>query len=218
MRSKSSRSVWMPVLLMLSAVLGLTALATPVGAHGDEGTMEVIKTDVVSPTEIEVEVGVVYANDDDLATEANIMVTATGPSGEVVGPINLPVIEDARYGTTITVPGPGAWTLAFTSENPVASTAAAVEVTPEGPPDTTTPTSDAPATSDPEVSVDVTTLETSEPPASVAASATDTEDSNGDDGDGGSIIGYVVVVLAIAGVTTAVVVIRSRRRAGSNGA
>jgi len=126
---RTTPTFWL--LLIGSLAVGLVASPNPAAAHGDEGTMEVLVAEAQSPTEIYVEVGLLYANDDDLATEATVTVTATGPEGRTVGPLDVPVLEDARYATTVTVPGAGDWALAVSSTGPTASATATVEVTPE---------------------------------------------------------------------------------------
>jgi hypothetical protein len=155
------------VLLVTTLVVTTsTAASPPAFAHGDEGTMEVLVAEARSPSEIYVEVGVVYANDDDLATEAAVTVTATGPEGQTVGPFDIPVLEDARYATTVTVPGVGTWTLAVASTGPTAAASATVEVTAESATTVTAPgvpdTTDGTSTGDTDTDTDTDTSTTTD--------------------------------------------------------
>jgi hypothetical protein len=194
------RASWSGVLM--AAVAALVLLASPASAHGDEGTMEVVTAEEAGPLEIRAEVGVLYANDDDLATEADVTVTATGPGGETVGPEPVELDHDAVYAATLTVPSAGTWTLAFTSENPAATVETTVDVTGES---TTTgaPTTSAPPTT--ELSPATTAPST----ASTDASVTDDTADEDEDSSALPIVIGLLVVLAIAGA--AIVAIRNRR-------
>lgn len=96
-------------------------------AHGDEGDMTVTVAEAVAGA-ISVEVGILYANDDDLAETATVEATATGPAGQVVGPVPLPRVDGARYAGVIEVDGPGEWTVAIAAIEPTAAATAVVAV------------------------------------------------------------------------------------------
>jgi hypothetical protein len=204
--------------LIASVVLVSTLTGRPAFAHGDEGEMEVISAEAAGPLQIAVEVGVVYANDDDLAEEASITLTATGEDGTSVGPIEVPRRDDAVYAATFDVPVAGTWSLAITSTEPAAEAEAEVAVTEEAPSTSEVTTTEAPATSGPTESTDGTD-----------ASAPDTSSAPGEDGDGededaaaaaddeddgGSLLPFIVIaVVAIAAI--AALLIAGQRRQGS---
>jgi hypothetical protein len=120
------------VAALVTVVVALAVWPSPVGAHSDDGVMTVLTAEQAGPGAVRLEVGLVYANDDDLAEEATVGATLTGPDGASVGPVELPRISGARYGADVEVPGPGDWSVAFVSEEPVAEAAATVEVADTG--------------------------------------------------------------------------------------
>lgn len=178
-----------------AAALVLVALALtagPAAAHGDEGSMEVLTAEARSAEEIYVEVGVVYEGDEDLATEAEVTVTATGPDGATAGPVAVPVLEDAKYATTLAVPAPGTWTVTVTSEGPDASAEATVEVS-EATVATTTPTTATPSTVAP-------TTDTSAAPALVGSDEPGTEQAATGSDDEDDTLGARLAIGALATV------------------
>jgi hypothetical protein len=179
--------------VLVLAALGLTA--GPAAAHGDEGTMEVVTAEPGAPLTVTVEVGLLYANDDDLATEATVAVILTGPDGTTIGPVDVPLDRDAIYATAIEVPGPGTWTLAFTAENPAATATATVEVT-EAPSTTEAP---------PTTGAPPTTETTSTDPTTSAAPPTTGEGADADSDDDSSsalplLLGAAAVVIVGGGL------------------
>ena len=76
---------------VLGLLLSITALwSSPAFGHADEGEMKITKATATSPTTIEVEAGITFANDDDLAEEAVVTATVTDQAGTSVGPIPMP--------------------------------------------------------------------------------------------------------------------------------
>lgn len=156
------RRVLERVLLAICAVALATVVASGAAfAHGAEGNMTVISAEPASATEIKIEIGLVYTNDDELATEATVVATLTGPDGTAVGPVDLRLRTGAIYETTVAVPATGTWTVDIESAEPTSSATAVVEVTGQ-----------APATSATSTSLPSTTLATSVAlPASAVESA-----------------------------------------------
>ena len=101
--------------------------AVPAFAHGPDGEMTVITAEQTGPDRLTVEIGLLYANDNDLAEEATVTAALTGPDG-VATPVPLPRIAGARYGTQVTVDTQGTWAVAVRSTNPAAEATATVEV------------------------------------------------------------------------------------------
>lgn len=174
--------------LVLSTIaMAVTVAAGAAPAHSDEGTMTITKAEATGPTAIRIEVGLVYANDDDLATGATVEARLTGPAGATVGPVPLSRLDEdsSVYGADVTVPQPGAWQVAVTSTEPAASASAEVEV--QGATTTTaaqTTTTAAAPTTEPGTSV----------PATTTAAAGG--DGDGDD-DGGSKTGLIAALVAV---------------------
>lgn len=153
-----------PVLVLVAMLLAVLA-PRPAAAHGDEGTMEVTVAEPAGATSVNLEVGILYANDDDLAAEATVTAMAAGPDGATAGPFALPQISGGRYGTTVELPAAGEWTLTITSENPAAETTATVTVSGIDPASSTTTTARA----------STTTTGSAAPPSTSPGSATTTE-------------------------------------------
>src|SRR6478752_1303084 len=97
--------------------LALTAVADAAPTHGEEGEMTITKAEATSATTVRVEVGLVYANDNELATGAAVNAQLTGPGGAQVGPVPLSRLDEdsSVYGADVTVPQAGAWQVAVTS-------------------------------------------------------------------------------------------------------
>jgi hypothetical protein len=196
------------VVIALALLLGAASSAE---AHGDEGEMEVLAAEATArPLELWVEVGVVYTNDEDLATEAVVTVTATGPDGATVGPIDVPNTVDAKYGTTFDVPTEGIWTVTVISTGPAAEQTVEVTATADTSPsssgDTTPTTSSGASTS---MGSDTTT-----PSSSPASTASDDGSESSDEDNGLGIL--VVIGVVVAGlVAFAVIVLRGRSSAAA---
>lgn len=181
-------------LLVAGVLVGAGALA-PAGAaraHGDEGELTVITAEQAGPLEVRVEVGLLYANDQDLVTDATVTVSATGPDGATVAPTPLENEEGAKYGGTLAVPAPGSWTLSFASEEPTAEATTTVEVVAEAPttaPESTTSSEPATTTTEATETTETTTTTTSPP---------DSEDESGGSNPALPVV-VAVVVVSVAG-------------------
>lgn len=121
----------------LVVIVTLMAAAPPVLAHGEVGVMRIQALRSVGPLRVYVETGVLHT-DNDLATDAEVSATLTGPDDATVGPVPLPRISGARYGAEIEVSTPGTWTVAFTSAAPTATATGAVTVPEPSPTSTAT--------------------------------------------------------------------------------
>jgi hypothetical protein len=202
------------LLAVTVAVLGVGAL--PAGAHGAEGELTLTKAEQTGPTTVEVEVGIVYANDGHLAESAAVTATLTGPDGATVGPVELTRTGETTslYAATVDVTAVGEWSVAVTSSEPAGATSGSVTVvegftpattTPEVPTTDATPATEAPA---PVAAVD-------EAPATEEASA----DGAIGDGDGfpsAAIIGASLALFAVV-IIGGVLVARRRERADAAG-
>jgi hypothetical protein len=105
--------------LLLAALALLVALAVPAAAHTEVGEMEVLAAEQTDGTNVRIEVGVSY-EDEHLADAAKVTATVTHVNGTTVGPVDLPQISGARYGTVLDLPTVGEWTLTATSTGPAA--------------------------------------------------------------------------------------------------
>jgi hypothetical protein len=177
------------VAALASMLLGGTRAA---GAHGDEGQMSVTVAEQSGPSTVHVEVGITYANDDDLAQEATVSATLTSPDGTVVGPVPLMLVDESssRYGADVPVPGPGTWALEVTSTGPAAAATGSVTVDP-----------DAPATSRPTT--------TTTPSSTTPAGAVPTTAADGSSDEGGLVLPLAIAAGAAAAIGGYVV---ARRR------
>ena len=155
--------------------------------------MTITKAESTSPTSIRVEAGLVYANDDELATGATVTATATGPGGATAGPVPLSRLDEdsSVYGGDLTVPQPGSWQVQVTSTEPTAEASATVAVA-----QATTTT--APATTTTAAEAPTTTAATEAPETSTAA-ATQDEDDDGGDSNAGLIALVVAAVVVVGG-------------------
>jgi len=143
--------------------LGVAVLVSgPVAAHSEQGELTVVVAEAPAPGMVRLEVGLVYANDGHLAEESSVTASLTGPGGVTLGPVDLPRIAGARYGTEVPVPTPGTWQVTFAATGPTAQGTATIEVPPvttssappvSGPPTTTTTTTPA-TTGDPTVALE----------------------------------------------------------------
>ena len=116
------------LLVGVLVLLGAAGLSSPAWAHGDEGELTVIAAEPVGDLQVQVEVGLLYANDEDLVTGAVVAVSGTGPGGAVLDATTLENTDGAKYTGTVTVPVAGSWMLTFASESPEAEATTTVEV------------------------------------------------------------------------------------------
>lgn len=201
------------LLAVIVAVLGVGAL--PAGAHGAEGELTLTKAEQTGPTTVEVEVGIVYANDGHLAEGADVSATLTGPDGATVGPVELTRTGEATslYAATVDVTAVGEWSVAVTSTEPAGTTSGSVTVVEGFAPTTSAP--EAPATTAPPGT---------EAPAPVAEvdDAPTTEEASADgaigDGDGFPSAAIVGASLALFAVVLVGGVLVARRRARAEAA
>ncbi len=187
--------------LLAAAAIALVAVLFPgvAAAHGASGTMTVTKFEQSGPERVRLEVGLVYEGDEHLAEDATVTATLTSPTGENVGPIDLPRVspDSSLYGADIEVATPGAWSAEITSVEPAATATATVEVVAEST-TTTTAASDTTPTTAP-----VTTAPATTAPAAIDNDTTDTsspaEDSSDDSSNTGLIIAIVAAAVIIVG-------------------
>ncbi|HTN99170.1 MAG TPA: hypothetical protein VL068_00740 [Microthrixaceae bacterium] len=118
-------------LVGLCAILVALVFPSFASAHSAEGTMTITKSEQVGPNRVHVEVGIAYAGDEHLATDAAVSATLTSSTGDVVGPVTLNQVsaDSSLYEAEVDVTGPGTWTVAAKSTDPTASATAAIEVT-----------------------------------------------------------------------------------------
>ena len=184
--------------LLLLTVFGAVAAAPGIAAaHGDEGDMTVVTAKQGGERTIDLEVGILFSNDDELATDATVTVTGTGPDGAVLAATPLPRTEGAKYGASVDVPVEGTWNLTITSTRPDATAQATVEVT--AAPAQTTVTSTTEATT------------TTAASASTTAAPAPTTDATDDEASSSGLL-IVGGVVALAGVAAIAWVIASRRK------
>jgi hypothetical protein len=112
------------------AVAVLVLLARPAAAHGPQGTMTLLRAEQTAPDRAEIEVGLVYANDADVAEDATVAVTLIAPDGRTVGPMPVLHVRGARYLAAVEVPVAGSWSFTVSSMTPVASVTGTVDITP----------------------------------------------------------------------------------------
>ena len=178
---------------LLLAVVG----AAPAGAHGADGTLGIEATAPAPPT-IHVRTLLRYTADGHTVSGTTVTVTATGPGGVVVGPVDLADTGDGTYTGDLTVPTPGAWSVVATSTAPNAEARAEVTVPPTPVTTATTATTVRPA-----------------PPDRPGATSRPTDGGTGRDDSGDPlvpVVKYLVVVLGVAIITaTVTVALRGRR-------
>lgn len=180
-------------LLALSLLITVVMVgATDAWAHGDEGAMTVTTAEQTGPNTVQLQVGIVYANDQELADQAIVTATLAGPDGARVGPVALALETGSLYGAAVDVPSPGPWQIEVTSTAPTASASATVTVNAasETTAPTTTATSVANVNQAPLGSADVDSDDDSSPVPWI-------------------VLGAVAVVVIVGGVAFAVQ--RSRR-------
>lgn len=188
----------LPLAVLLSCLAAIS-VAAPAGAHSDDGTMEVLAAEQQSGgATVLISIGLLYANDDDLAAEARVSVTGAGPDGATLIETTVPHASGGRYEGTVDVPVPGSWTFTIRSVEPAAEAEAVVEVTAPATtaPETTVAPTTAPATTVPATTAPATTA----PTTTVAAPVDNGDESDSDSGTSAIVIAVIVVaVLAAAG-------------------
>jgi hypothetical protein len=116
-------------LLALALLLAFVTLgASGAWAHSDEGVMTVTKAEQSGSNTVQLQAGIVYANDNDLAEQASVTATLTGPDGATVGPVALVLETGSLYGAAVEVPSPGTWQVDVSSSEPASSASATVTV------------------------------------------------------------------------------------------
>jgi cobalamin biosynthesis Mg chelatase CobN len=181
--TRATRTLWVALALFTALASVLAATAAPAGAHGEEGEMTVVRAEQTAPLTIAIDVGLVHADDDHLAEDAEVWVDAS-TEGSALEPVGLRREGEgsAVYSGEIQVPVAGEWTLRVESSGPDATTTATVTVTepaagaPDDDPATTTTAADA-----------GTGADTGEDAAATTDAGTE------DDGD----VSVVLVVLAV---------------------
>ena len=102
------------VITLVAVLLGGLALgvggASPAGAHGDAGVLEV---EAVHPTTTGAHfiVQLTYENDGEAVSGAEVTATAVSPSGEELAPVTLSPAADGSYQGPVDMPDPGQWTV-----------------------------------------------------------------------------------------------------------
>ena len=145
-RAGTTRAAALILRALLLVLLATVGLATPAGAHGAEGRLEILELAPIEPGRVRIEVGVAYTNDGDPAPDATVAAVFTGPAG-IVGPLPVPHLRAGLYGGELDVSGPGPWQVAFTAVDPAAT--AQGSFTPAPPEPTTTSTAPAVTTTSP---------------------------------------------------------------------
>jgi hypothetical protein len=194
------------VLLAVPAALLLTLLlATPAGAHGAAGKMTVLRAEQKAPTTAEIEVGLLYANDSEVAEEATVTVTAISPTGGIAGPVTaVRESSSSRYLATVELTALGTWSFTVNAANPAAQVTGSVEMAPPA-----TTTTAAPVTT----AVPVTTAAPA--PVINPAPAPPAEPDSG--GLSGGALAGVIVALVVVGVLALGARARSRGAGGGDG-
>ena len=182
---------------LATALVALTALAGPAGAHEGPGILE-MESDTPTGTSHRYVIRLTWENDGHPAARTTtITLTPIAPGGAAQTPVPMTAVDDdGRFEASVDLAQPGAWKVRFTALNPSANVEVDVTV---APPTTTTT---APATTTTEAPA-----ETTGPDESVDAqetSATDDPGSDNTSGGGPLIIGVLAVVAVAAGGTLAI--------------
>ncbi len=129
-RVQSRRSSVGPLVVVLLTVAMSWLAAGPAVAHGPEGKLTVLTSEAGPGRAVTIEVGILYANDEEPAEEAKVSVMLSGPEAQSVGPVTLTRVGDSgsRYRSEIPVPSAGTWNATITSAGPVAKGTAEVLV------------------------------------------------------------------------------------------
>ena len=202
------------IMVLVSVVCGASlALAPPVAAHSDDGTITAAGGDRVTGTSVRVEATITFNSDGHAAPSATATVVAERPGSTPVGPV--PLKRDAAtgvYAATIQLTSPGTWTLRYTSLSPTAVlerniTVDAVILTTPAPASTTSVPSTASTT--------VLTSEGTAPALSVAPSIVASQPGavRNDRGGRGATTALFVGITAVIALTGGLIARRARRRA-----
>lgn len=188
-----------PLLLLATLALVLAGTTSTAAAHSDEGELELTTFEQTGPRTVEVEVGIVYA-DEHLAEDATVTATLRGPDGATVGPVDLVRTGDTTslYGATVELPAPGDWSVDVTSTEPTGQVAGAVTLSEQA----TTPSQPTASTSTP----------TTVAPSSLPSEPVADPDAEDDSGVSATTVVLACLVLAAIVIGGAFAVARSRGR------
>lgn len=163
-------------------------------AHEGDGRLEVLRA-TPGYMAVDYQVRLTYVADGHGAPDATVTAVAEQPGAAAATPVQLSAgAEEGLYAGTVTFPGPGDWTVRFTSVTPAATLEQPQAVTAPGP----TVTRPPPTTS--------TTVSTAAGADEVAAV------SDEDDGSGFPVVPVVAVVLVLAAAGLGAWAVRARRR------
>ena len=126
-----------PLRLLGAAVVALAVIlvgATPSGAHGDAGTIEIDVPEDRGALTVGLRIRLTYDGDEHPVEEADaggITVEATGPDGATTSPEGAFVATEVPgvYAADLTFPAPGTWEVTVSADEPAASATTTVEVT-----------------------------------------------------------------------------------------
>jgi hypothetical protein len=188
-------------LTLLLALLVVPLLAAPASAHGAQGKMTLIRAEQIGPLHAVVEVGLLYANDSEMAEAAVVTASFSGPDGRKVGPVPAPRVAGARYVAEADLPAVGPWAVTVASEEPAASVNGTVEIVERAPTTTAPPAA---------VAVPTTAASATMAPASPQAATSDS-------GEGSPVVLVLVVIIVLAAGVAAVLWWRSRSAGSADG-
>jgi hypothetical protein len=177
----SARRVSVTLLIAAGVVLGG---ALPAAAHGDDGVFAGTEATPGSGLSVNVRARLVYANDNEPAPGAFVVVDAVDAAGMSTAPELLTDNRDGTYQGVLALPAPGAWTVRFQSMTPNATAEVAF----------TAPAPVGPTSA----------------PTTTATGSTRNGSGNGDEDGGGSTV--LVIVAGVTLAVGAVLVWYSRRR------
>ena len=181
--------------LLCTLVLALGPVAA---AHEGDGRLEVLQA-VPRRQEVAVDyqVRLTYVADGHGAPDATVTAVVEQPGAPAAAPVQLSAgAEEGLYAGTVTFPGPGDWTVRFTSVTPAATLEQAQAVVATGP----TATRPPPTAS--------TTVSTAAEADEVAAG------TNEDDGSSFPVV-PVVAVVAVLAVALGAWAVSARRRSAT---
>lgn len=183
--------------LSAAALLCTLVLAggSAAAAHEGDGRLEVLQATPGQYLAVDYQVRLTYVADGHGAPDATVTAVAEQPGAAAAAPVQLSAgAEEGLYAGTVTFPGPGDWTVRFTSVTPAATLEQPQTVTAPGP----TVTRPPPTTS--------TTVSTAAGADEVAAV------SDEDDGSGFPVVPVVAVVLVLAVAGLGAWAVRARGR------
>jgi len=110
----------------LVALVGMSALAGPAGAHGGAGKLEVVSTEPQADgTSVKVTVQLSFTKDGHPADDATVTVVGElqgGGAAPEFTPVTLTASgPEGQYAGVVPIPGPGTWNLRVTSVEPPAT-------------------------------------------------------------------------------------------------